>query len=70
MSSGIPCSAMRDPPHMTPTNVSISAEMVSAGVEAYREFLGDDRPLISDENDLVIEIYCAMEKTKLKRESS
>ena len=51
-------------------NISISVKMVAAGVEAYREFLGDDRPLISDENDLVIEIYCAMERTKLKRESS
>ena len=46
----------------------ITVDMVSAGLTAYRDFLGDDRPLISDEIDLIVEIYCAMEKARLKGE--
>jgi hypothetical protein len=48
------------------TKELITAEMVWAGLTAYRDFLGDDRPLISDEIDLIVEIYRAMEKAKLK----
>jgi hypothetical protein len=43
----------------------ITPEMVAAGLSAYREFLGDDRPVISDEKDLVIEVYNAMEEAKI-----
>lgn len=43
---------------------AITPEMVKAGLEAYKEFLGDDRPIISDEKDLVVAIYDAMEQVR------
>jgi hypothetical protein len=47
----------------------ITADMVSAGLKAYREFLGADCPVISDEKDLVIEIYLSMENVKPTKEN-
>jgi hypothetical protein len=47
--------------------IEITPEMVSAGIAAYRDFLGDDCPLITDERDLVSEIYSAMEQTRMDK---
>lgn len=53
---------------MNSTDILTTAEMVSAGVNAYREFLGDDRPFITDEKVLVVVIYDAMEVVRRKQE--
>ena len=60
---------LRDASARAPTerHHNVTAAMVSAGLIAYREFLGDDRPLITDEKALVVVIYAAMEAAK-KRE--
>jgi hypothetical protein len=47
-------------------SATITPEMVVAGLVAYKEFLGDDRPIISDEKDLVIAIYDAIEQVRRK----
>jgi hypothetical protein len=47
-------------------SATITPEMVAAGLVAYKEFLGDDRPIIGDEKDLVIAIYDAMEQARRK----
>jgi hypothetical protein len=54
---------------MNSTDILITAEMVSAGRNAYREFLGDDRPLITDEKALVVAIYDAMEMVRREQET-
>jgi hypothetical protein len=53
---------------MNSTDILTTAEMVSAGVNAYREFLGDDRPFITDEKALVVVIYDAMEMVRRNQE--
>jgi hypothetical protein len=54
---------------MGASNIPITIEMISAGLRAYREFLGDDRPIILDEKDLIIEIYSAMEQARKMKEN-
>jgi hypothetical protein len=68
-SSGISLSSINEATGMNWTSL-ITAEMVSAGLKAYREFLGADCPIISDEKDLVIEIYSAMVDARPTKEDS
>jgi hypothetical protein len=46
--------------------IAVTPRMVSAGLAAYIESLGDDRPIITDEKDLVTIIYLSMEKERLR----
>jgi hypothetical protein len=46
--------------------IEVTPRMVSAGLAVYIESLGDDRPIITDEKDLVTTIYLSMEKERLK----
>jgi hypothetical protein len=47
--------------------IEITPEMISAGIAAYRDFLGDECPIITDERDLVSEIYSATEQTRMDK---
>jgi hypothetical protein len=49
---------------------AVTPEMMKAGLRAYREFLGDDCPVISDEKALIVQIYNAMETQKTKTKNS